>query len=757
MKTRFTLRRIISFLLMFSMLLGGLESANLKVAKAATQTADRTFADQIILRSYLDTNLSNQTDSSAIVDSVSGRLTYEKINLATKAFTIEGNVGYQVTNVTYPTSSLTQTKGTSSNNTAKYQYAIKEYSNFQFTITVQSTTDATVINTYTIDMKYDMDSLFQFDTISINYIDSAGKKTPSSVGYYEKDLDGYYRSKDVPTDVVKASINLISGDYIMTNGVSINGSAPGKEITLTGGDNYIPITITRNNATKQYDLIITKKGEALLKSLVPSAGSLSPAFASETTDYTLNVPTTQETIAFTPTSIDNSSTIKVGKFVVKSGKKSGEISLKEGTNKVTIQVTTKEQESLTYTINVIRAEKFRSNYLSKLALSSGTLNPTFNKGINSYTATVENTVSSITVTPTAEDPNSTIRVNDVKIPSGATSGSINLDEGGNLITVTVTDTNGNTNTYTINITRKYSKDNINLASLSVTDGTFSPKFDPEIYAYSVNVARNIEKVRVIFKSQNDKAKVTVNGKEYTSGQQSDYIKLELGANNVDVKVVAEDGKATTTYKLSIIRGDVEGTNKWVLIAGEWHFYDASGVEAKNQWVKYDNQWYYVDWNGYRKTGWLSESGKWYYLNKDGIMQTGWFYDNGYWYYLQGDGSMRVNVWATYDGKWYYFNSYGQLQTGWLIYKGKWYFMDDHGVMQKGWITYDKNKYYINDDGSMRIGWLYNGKTWYYLDGSGKMVMGWQVIDGKRYYFDANGIMKTGMMFLDGQWINLNNA
>lgn len=404
----------------------------------------------------------------------------------------------------------------------------------------------------------------------------------------------------------------------------------------------------------------------------------------------------------------------------------------------------------------MRAEKFRSNKLSGLTISSGTLNPTFNKDVNSYTASVDNTVNSITVTPTAEDPASTITVNGIRVPSGAASGNISLSEGGNLISVTVTDVNGVTNTYTIAVSRKYSKDNVNLASLSVTDGTFSPRFDPETYAYSVKVGRNIERVKVVYKSQNDKAKIKINGKEYTSGQ-SDFIKLELGANLVDVQVIAEDGKSTTTYKLSIIRGEIEGTNRWVLVGSDWTFYDAEGVQAKNQWVKYDNVWYFLDINGYRKTGWLQESGKWYYLNKDGIMQTGWLYDNGYWYYLQGDGIMRYDTWATYDGKWYYFNKYGQLATEWLYYKGKWYYMDDHGVMQKGWITYDKNKYYINDDGTMRYGWLYNGKTWYYLDGTGKMVRGWQTINGKRYYFDANGMMKTGMMFLDGQWINLNNA
>lgn len=749
MKIKITLRKVISYLLMLTILFGGVQLTNPKIAKAAG--LDETFATQVVIKTDLDSN------KSAVVDSVSGRLTYENINLATQHFFVDSKTGYRITNIVFP-DSLSETKtnvGTATDNVLSYDYEIKRYENFNFVISVESL-DGSVKNTYNIYMKYDMSSLLEFTYMNLYYTDSSNTVTTTSIPFTKKDADGTYRTQTPNEKADKVKVNLFSNNTVMNDGVLINGKSPDTQIDLIGGDNLITITVTRNNATRQYDLIINKKGTPLLKSLEPSVGTLSPTFDTNTFQYTVNVPATQTTIQFKPTAVDNASTITVGKNIVKSGMNSSTISLSEGTNKVEIKVATAETAQ-TYVVNVIRADTFRSANLSSLTLSSGTLNPAFNKEIYTYTAIVENSVSAITVTPVAEDPASTIKVNDVKLPSGATSGYINLDEGGNLVTITVTDTKGITNTYTISVTRRYPADNVNLGSLTVTDGTISPKFDPETYAYSVKVARNIEKVRVLFTIQNDKAKVKINGKEYNSGQQSDYIKLDIGANLVLVQVIAEDGKSTTTYKLSIIRGDIEAKNQWVIVAGEWTFYNAEGLQIKNQWVKYDNQWYFLDINGHRKTGWLFESGKWYYLNTDGIMQMGWFYDRGYWYYLQGDGSMRVNTWATYDGKWYYFNNFGEMQTGWAQYKGKWYYMDDRGVMQKGWITYDKNKYYLNDDGTMRYGWLYNGKTWNYLDGTGKMVRGWQVINGKRYYFDANGVMKTGMMFLDGQWINLNNA
>jgi glucan-binding YG repeat protein len=667
-------------------------------------------------------------------------------------FTLTADTGYSIENVVSSSTKMVVQK--TGNTSGGYDWTINtitDYSDFTLTVTMKDSAGNSV--TYKILMKFEADSSLAFGTLKVT-LDS---QSTYNFSYTQTDSNGNYTLPDVDSSIKTAKIQLVdSSNTPMKFSVNGGSSSTTATVNLVGGDNLVNITVTNQNISKQYKLIITKKGEAKLKTLVPSIGTLSPAFNSDTYDYTITVPTTQTTIAFTPTSVDNSSTIKVNGATIKSGYKSQNISLDEGENEVDIILTTKDGDTNTYVINVTRTELFRSAQLTGLKLTSGTLSPTFNKGIYEYSATVDNSVTSIGVTPTAEDPNATITVNSKKVPSGATSPYISLDEGGNVINVKVTDTKGNSNTYILNVTRRYSKTNVNLASLSVTDGTMSPTFDPENYLYSVTVARNIERVKVLYTSQNDKAKIKINGTEYTNGQ-SDYIKLDIGANLVVVEVTAEDGKTTTTYKLSIIRGDIEGTNQWVLVAGEWTFYNAAGMQIKNQWVKYDNQWYFLDINGYMQTGWIQDSDKWYYLNKDGIMQTGWFYDKGYWYYLQGDGSMRVNTWASYDGKWYFFNEFGEMQTEWALYKGKWYFMDNHGVMQKGWITYDRNKYYLNDDGTMRNGWLYSGKVWYYLGYDGKMVTGWQTIDSKRYYFDASGAMKTGMMFLDGQWINLNNA
>jgi len=87
--------------------------------------------------------------------------------------------------------------------------------------------------------------------------------------------------------------------------------------------------------------------------------------------------------------------------------------------------------------------------LSALSLSTGTLAPTFACATISYTATVANATTSITVTPTVNCGGATVTVNGVSVASGSASGAISLDVGGNTITIIVSDTK----TYTVIVNR----------------------------------------------------------------------------------------------------------------------------------------------------------------------------------------------------------------------------------------------------------------------------------------------------------------
>ena len=93
--------------------------------------------------------------------------------------------------------------------------------------------------------------------------------------------------------------------------------------------------------------------------------------------------------------------------------------------------------------------------LSALSLSDGILDPAFDPGTIVYTATVQNSVASVTVTPTARQSGATITVQTVAVTSGSASTALALTAGTPLdINIVVTATDGTTTgDYTVTVTR----------------------------------------------------------------------------------------------------------------------------------------------------------------------------------------------------------------------------------------------------------------------------------------------------------------
>ena len=104
--------------------------------------------------------------------------------------------------------------------------------------------------------------------------------------------------------------------------------------------------------------------------------------------------------------------------------------------------------------------------LSALTISSGTLIPTFSSNTLSYTASVVNGVSSVTVTPTRTESNATITVNGGAVTSGSASSPINLNSGSATITIVVTAQDGTTKTYTVAVS-------VGATDFASTSGSFT--------------------------------------------------------------------------------------------------------------------------------------------------------------------------------------------------------------------------------------------------------------------------------------------
>ncbi|MFN4169441.1 MAG: cadherin-like beta sandwich domain-containing protein, partial [Pannonibacter phragmitetus] len=221
------------------------------------------------------------------------------------------------------------------------------------------------------------------------------------------------------SQTVSASGGAGGYSYAVTNGslpagVSLNASTG--ELTgtpTTAGTANFTITATDTDnvfGSAAYSLQINAPAstDATLANLALSQGTLTPGFSSGTTSYTAFVGNAVTSLTVTPTVADANAAVTVNGVAVTSGISSSAISLNVGSNIITVVVTAEDGTTTqTYTVDVTRAASAVAT-LSNLVLSQGTLTPAFSSGTTSYTASVGNAVTSLTVTPTVTDANATV-------------------------------------------------------------------------------------------------------------------------------------------------------------------------------------------------------------------------------------------------------------------------------------------------------------------------------------------------------------
>ncbi|MDQ1233984.1 hypothetical protein QE450_001482 [Paenibacillus sp. SORGH_AS306] len=341
---------------------------------------------------------------------------------------------------------------------------------------------------------------------------------------------------------------------VKVNGVTVTSGTASGAIALAVGSNTITTVVTAQDGTttKTYTITVTRAGSsnADLSALSLSAGTLSPAFASGTTNYTASVGNATTSLTVTPTVADGTASVKVNGVTVTSGNASGAIPLNVGSNTITTVVTAQNNTTKTYTITVTRSASSNAN-LSGLSLSAGTLSPTFASGTTSYTASVSNATTSLTVTPTVADSTASVTVNGVAVSSGTASGAIALAVGSNTITTVVTAQDATTRTYTLTVTREAATNNANLANILISVGTLSPAFDTTITAYNASVTATTSSIDITPTTQDINATVKINGNNVSSGNTSS-VNLAVGVNTVAIEVTAQDG-SIKTYRIDIQR------------------------------------------------------------------------------------------------------------------------------------------------------------------------------------------------------------
>ena len=260
-------------------------------------------------------------------------------------------------------------------------------------------------------------------------------------------------------------------------------------------------------------------------------------------------------VTVTPTASDILATITVNSNTVTSGTGYAVTGLTVGgTNIITVIVTAQDSTAKTYTITLTRAAPLSGNAdLGGLTINPGTLSPQFSSSDTAYTASVDNSVTEVTVTPTASDILATITVNSNTVTSGTGYAVTGLTVGGtNIITVIVTAQDSTAKTYTITLTRAAPlSGNADLGGLTINPGTLSPQFSSSDTAYTASVDNSVTEVTVTPTASDILATITVNSNTVTSGTGYAVTGLTVGGTNIITVIVTAQDSTAKTYTVTV--------------------------------------------------------------------------------------------------------------------------------------------------------------------------------------------------------------
>ncbi|MDE5830766.1 MAG: cadherin-like beta sandwich domain-containing protein, partial [Clostridia bacterium] len=320
----------------------------------------------------------------------------------------------------------------------------------------------------------------------------------------------------------------------------------------------IKLVVTSEDGNKTtYVVKVIRDVESLstLKELILKDGEIYPKFHKLITSYMILVP--YETRSFKMdsepfnmiyTPEDPEATVVV----------SGNTNFRIGSNKMTIEVTSKDGQSVTeYIVSVVR-QSAASNYLKSLEVKnvdetvSYKMTPVFTKENLYYEVTVPMDVDTIKIKASLDDLTSTL--------SG--TGTKYLNVGINRFYVTVESASGVIRSYQIVINRAESTEN-KLLTLTHDVGIISPSFDPETNDYVITVPEKTTEITLDGTASENSTIIGLGTFPVVAGEQTKIITVtsQSGENNVyTVKIVRPASSNTNLISLTPSAGTIEFDN-----------------------------------------------------------------------------------------------------------------------------------------------------------------------------------------------------
>ena len=420
------------------------------------------------------------------------------------------------------------------------------------------------LNSWNVSRVTNMDDMFNFATafsqnlgewyVTLDPDTIAGTGIPGVVGTIS--AQNQPLKNHSPTYVIVDGLDKNHFEIVLGNQLNMTSGVSGKaeysvNVTASGGSVF-----ESGNNWRVLAVRVSGDNNADLGGLTISSGTLSPSFSSSDIAYTASVDNSVTQVTVTPTASDSSATIAVNGNTVTSGNGYIVTGLNVGEpTTVTVIVTAQDSTTKTYTVTLTRATLSDNADLGSLTISSGTLSPSFSSSVTAYTASVDNSVTQVTVTPTASDSLATITVNGNAVTSGTGHIVTDLNVGTNTITVLGIAQDITIKIYTITITRAAAalSDNADLGGLTISSGTLSPSFSSSDIAYTASVDNTITQVTVTPIASHSLATIAVNGNTVTSGTGYIVTGLTVGEPTTVTVIVAAQDSTTKTYTVTLTR------------------------------------------------------------------------------------------------------------------------------------------------------------------------------------------------------------
>ena len=424
-------------------------------------------------------------------------------------------------------------------------------------ITIEVTAeDDTTTRTYTVTVT----RLVSLQQNSTDATLSALTLSGINFGAFSSNTDSYTASVaySVSQTTVTPTVNDSGATYVINLGGVTDADGV---VSLSVGSNVITVEVTAedDDTTRTYTVAVTRaeppSTDATLSALTLSGIDFG-TFDSSTTTYSAQVANTVSQTTVTPTVNDSGATYVINLGGVTDA--DGVVLLSVGSNVITVEVTAEDGETTqTYTLTVTRAAPPSTDATLSALTLSGIDFGTFASGTSSYTASVANSVTETTVTPTVNHSGATYVIN----LGGVTDadGVVLLSVGSNVITVEVTaEDDDTTRTYTVAVTRAEPPSTDATLSALTLSGIDFGTFASGTTSYSAQVANTVSQTTVTPTVNHSGATYVIKLGGVIDADR--VIALSVGSNVITVQVSAEDDSTTQTYTVTVTRGEPPSTD-----------------------------------------------------------------------------------------------------------------------------------------------------------------------------------------------------